>query len=126
MILDAYSSDSVPVHLVDREAMQLYLKKITSNGILMFHVSNRYLDLEPVIGNLAKDSGLVASAQSDDRIESDSENNKTPSAYVAVSKNRVALEAILKDPRWKPARVRPEIGVWTDDFSSILPIVRWR
>ncbi len=58
--VDAFSSDAIPVHLATREAFRLYLDKLAENGILAFHVTNRRLDLEPVMGNLAHDAGLVA------------------------------------------------------------------
>jgi hypothetical protein len=125
LILDAYSSDSVPVHLLDRQALQLYLRKVTVYGKLLFHISNRYLDLEPVIGNLSRDAGLFALSQSDSAISPlDAENDKTPSGYVVLGRTKGDLEPLAQDPRWMPVRTRPGLGVWTDDFSSILAILR--
>ena len=65
IILDAFSSDAIPIHLVTREAIRLYLAKLKPGGILVFHTSNRYLDLNPVLGNLARDAGLIALSGSD-------------------------------------------------------------
>ena len=65
LVLDAYSSDAIPVHLITREALSLYLDKLAPDGLLAFHISNRYLNLEPVLGNLAQDAGLVALFQLD-------------------------------------------------------------
>ncbi len=56
LILDAYSSDSMPIHLITSEALRLYLKKLTPHGVIMFHISHRYLDLEPVLGNIAREA----------------------------------------------------------------------
>src|SRR5262249_39949170 len=60
ILLDAFSSDAIPVHLMTREAVQMYLQKLRPDGIIAFHISNRYLKLEGVVANLAKDAGLVA------------------------------------------------------------------
>src|SRR5205823_15036304 len=65
LILDAFSSDSIPVHLITREALQLYARVLEPGGVLAFHISNRYIDLEPVIGDLAGDAGLAALTQDD-------------------------------------------------------------
>ncbi len=70
--VDAFSSDAIPIHLITREAMQVYLDKLTEDGLLAFHISNRYLDLKPVLANLATERGLAAVYQSDDRERNDS------------------------------------------------------
>ena len=59
IVLDAFSSDSLPVHLLSREAIQLYRSKLSPGGVLVFNLSNRYLDLDPVIGRQAADAGLA-------------------------------------------------------------------
>lgn len=126
MILDAYSSDSVPVHLLTREALQLYLRKIKSNGKLLFHISNRYLDLEPVLGNLAEDSGLFGLAQTDWSVDpEDKAHGKVPSCYVVISRNALDIAPLGVDPRWKAISTRRDVGIWTDSFSSIFKIIRW-
>ena len=63
VVLDAFSSDSVPVHLLTREAVELYLQKLRPNGLLAFHISNNYLDLKPVVGGIARSLGCIALAQ---------------------------------------------------------------
>jgi len=127
LILDAYSSDSVPVHLITRQALKLYLSKLKPNGKIVFHISNRYLDLEPVLGNLAGDAGLFAFCQHDTSVSPDEgRKGKTASTYVIMSRARTDLESIARDSRWKPIRKRPDLGVWTDDFSSILRVVNWQ
>src|SRR5262249_25243266 len=65
LILDAFSSDAIPVHLITREALRLYARVLEPNGVLVFHISNRYINLEPVIGDLAADAGLVAFTEDD-------------------------------------------------------------
>ena len=59
VVLDAFASDAIPVHLITRQAIELYLSRLQPGGVLLFHISNRYLDLEPVLGNLARDRGLA-------------------------------------------------------------------
>ena len=86
IILDAFSSDAIPIHLVTREAMSLYLSKLKPDGILVFHISNRYLDLKPVLGNLARDAGLVALSNLDRELsDEDRKNKKMLSAWVVMA-----------------------------------------
>lgn len=127
LILDAYSSDSMPVHLLTREALQLYFKKVAAHGVVLFHISNRYLDLEPVLGNLASDANLVGMAQSDTDIsEMESEQGKLAAHYVIMFRTRDDLGTLGNDPRWQPLRTQPRLGVWTDDYSNIISILRWK
>ncbi len=127
LILDAYSSDSMPVHLFTREALSLYFKKLTPHGVIVFHVSNRYLDLEPVLGNLAVEAGLVGRARIDSDISrAESEQGKIPAHYVILCRSKVDLGPLGDDPRWLPLRTSPNLGVWTDDYSNILSILRLR
>ena len=65
IVIDAFSGDSIPAHLLTREALQLYLKKLEPNGILVFHISNNYLDLQPVVASLARDAGLICLIERD-------------------------------------------------------------
>src|SRR5262249_32665689 len=65
LVVDAFSSDAIPLHLITREALAIYLQNLAEDGLLVFHISNRYLDLEPVLGNLAADVGLTGVIQND-------------------------------------------------------------
>ena len=117
-IMDAFSSDSVPAHLLTTEAINLYLDKLSSDGLLAFHISNRYLNLEPLLSGLARREGLVA------YIRKDEERNvvgRYPSVWVVMARNDSALGAIAKDDRWQ--RVQGDM-VWTDDFSNILSLLK--
>ena len=87
IILDAFSSDAIPIHLVTREAIRLYLAKLKPGGILVFHISNRYLDLKPVLGNLARDAGLVALSNSDLKLsDEDRKKKKLASTWVVMAR----------------------------------------
>ena len=118
LIMDAFSSDSVPAHLLTTEAMTLYLDKLSADGMLAFHISNRYLNLEPLLSGLSRRAGLSAF------IRRDNERNlsgKYPSVWVVMARNDAALGAIATDDRWQ--RVQGDI-VWTDDFSNILSLLK--
>jgi hypothetical protein len=126
LVLDAFSGDSVPVHLVTREALRLYLEKVDEHGILLFHVSNRYLDLRPVLDALAKDANLVALTE-DDLVVSDSDlgGGKLPSRWVAMARCAEDLGQIARDPRWRPLSTDKPLSVWTDDFSNLFALLTW-
>src|ERR1041384_3086493 len=84
LIMDAFSSDSVPAHLLTTEAMDLYLSKLSNDGILAFHISNRYLNLEPLLSGLSRRAGLVAF------IRRDEERNvvgRYPSLWIIMARN---------------------------------------
>jgi hypothetical protein len=126
IIIDAFSSDGIPVHLLTREAINLYLKKLAKNGILAFHISNRYLNLQPILGTLAGDSGLACFVREDRKIDKAQEKIKKTGSIWAVMAHRVAdLGKIGKDDRWTPLQIDPEARVWTDDFSNIMSVFIW-
>jgi len=126
IILDAFSSDAIPIHLVTREALKLYLAKLAKGGILAFHISNRYLDLTPVLGNLAQDAGLTAMKQLDGKLTAaEKQEKKSPSYWVVMARDRAHLEALARDPRWQALPGKSGGPLWTDDFSDILTVFTW-
>ena len=121
---DAFSSDAIPVHLVTREALDLYLSKLQSDGSVVFHISNRHLTLEPVIGDLARDAGLVCYSQYDG--DTEGVLFKQASHWVAMARDEDDLGDVPDDPRWQPCEANPEADkVWTDDFSNLLSTFDW-
>jgi hypothetical protein len=127
IVLDAFSSDSIPTHLVTREALRLYLAKLADNGIVAFHITNRRLDLQPVVANLAFDAGLTGLIRNDsDLSASDIMRGKVHSVWVAMARNKGVLAALIADPRWHALQPSPRAGLWTDDFSNILGVLSWR
>lgn len=120
IILDAFSSDAIPVHLITKEAMKLYLSKLDSDGIIVFHVSNRYLDLKPVIGNLAEDLHLVGIFEDDN-----GDQSRMASRYVLVARKREDFGSLLNDTRWQQLQGKLSLKVWTDDYSNIFSIFNW-
>lgn len=121
LVVDVFGGDSIPVHLLTREAVQLYLSKLSDHGIVVFHISNRYLRLQKVVGNLASDAGLVALMQDDLTIGA----GKTPSTWVVLARNRKDFGKLTTDSRWLGLTGDPNAKVWTDDYSSVLTVLNW-
>ena len=122
LVLDAFGADAIPIHLLTREAIQLYLAKLADHGVLLFHVSNRYFDLRKVLGNIASDASLVALVETD---TTEIQVGKLPSRWIAMARSKEDLGALTVDPRWIPLKGDPSARVWTDDFSSILTVFKW-
>jgi hypothetical protein len=121
IVLDAFSSDAIPMHLLTQEAVALYLSRLEPHGIMAFHVSNRHLDLGPVVGRLAADSGLIAMPLRDQRGPA-WPSERAPSAWVMVARSADDLRALTGSRTWSP----PPVGdapLWTDDFSNILQVL---
>jgi hypothetical protein len=125
LAVDAFTSDAIPVHLLTREAIQLYLNRLAPGGVLAFHISNTYVDLHPVLAGLATDLGLVAVARDDDGPMSSAETGKFASDWVALGRDERDVAPLLDDPRWYRMRALPGGRVWTDDFSNLLSALRW-
>ena len=124
LVLDAFSSDAVPTHLLTREAVELYLSKTAADGLLLFHISNRYLDLVPVLNRLATRLNLVALLQNDFKVSSqEDEEGKSASRWLVLARSENAVAPFLNDPRWR--RLDPRFGgdLWTDEFSDPLKLI---
>ena len=124
LALDAFSSDAIPVHLLTKEAVAIYGKHLAPDGVLAIHISNRYLDLEPVVENVAKEFGYQRLSISDGEGEKDWWIYS--STWVLLSKNKELMTRIAslsetadKDPSKK------KVPLWTDDYASLLPIMSW-
>ncbi len=125
LIVDAFSSDAIPMHLITREALTLYLKKITATGVLMFHISNNNLELVHVMANLAADANLLGWVQTH-RIPNDNQPSdyRFSSDWVAMTRPPSDLSILDKDTRWKPLVPNLQARVWTDDYSNILEVLK--
>ncbi len=124
LAVDAFSSDAIPVHLITKEALEVYLKHVKPDGIVAFHVSNRFLDLIPVVARLAKEQGAHAVLVNDDPDdEEDSERSK--SDWVLVARDPAALKKpVLAEGGAQPAEERAEWRTWTDDYSNLIQILK--
>ena len=129
LILDAFSSDSIPVHLLTKEAVAMYLKKLDARGLLTFHISNRYLRFEPVMAALAQALELVCAIQNDRVSDRERQQEKYYSSdWVVMAKSLQDLKPLGLDKpksKWRLAASGPDSQVWTDDFSNILSVFDW-
>jgi SAM-dependent methyltransferase len=115
LVVDAFSGDSIPVHLLTREAFALYRRHLKPDGVLALHISNASLDLSPVVERLAAAIGHTAYLVAD---QGDSANWLFPSYWALVPMGNAPAG-------WKPIAPRPDFPVWTDDYSNLLRILRW-
>jgi hypothetical protein len=123
LVLDAFTSDAVPIHLLTREAVRdVYLRKLTDDGLLAFHISNRYLDLRPVLADLAEELHLVCRVEVDPGDESVS---KEASTWVIMARKPEHLGLLARDPRWQDLPGQPGGPVWRDDYSDPLRLFWW-
>jgi spermidine synthase len=126
LVLDAFSGDTLPMHLMTREALALYLRKLAPGGLLAFNVSNSHLKLAPVFGALARDAGLASLIDDDNGINSTQiEQEKRASAWVVMARNRDDLGELSTDPHWKPIDTPTGTQVWTDDYSNLLRVIKF-
>jgi hypothetical protein len=127
ILVDAFSSDSIPIHLITREAFQVYLRRLADNGILAVHFSNWYLDLAPVLEELARDAGLTFLVQADEKLtDQEKEEGKDESDWAIMAREPQALARFSTDPRWKHYTGKPQSRLWTDDYSNLLRVFMWR
>lgn len=122
IILDAFSSDAIPVHLITKEAINLYFSKLSRDGILLLHISNRYLDLAPVLAELTYENGLAARICDD---EEDTTIEKYGSTWVVLARTEADLGGLAGSKSWHKIERRRNVKVWTDDFSNILSVFKW-
>ena len=120
--LDAFSSDAIPVHLLTKEAIELYFSKLTQDGVLLVHISNQYVDLAPILFGLAKENGYAAIMMSDDE---DSEEGKNVSTWVLLARKETDFGDLSKSSDWGKIELTRRVKVWTDDFSDILSVFKW-
>ncbi|MBM7841678.1 fused MFS/spermidine synthase [Herpetosiphon giganteus] len=120
LIMDAYSSDAIPTHLVTVEALELYLSKLKPDGIIAFHISNRYLNLEPVLHDLAEKLGLLALVHEYNTDEDVLEHGNNSTKWVIFTKNQAFYQQFIDQHQWRSLQNQPNDRLWTDDYSSII------
>jgi hypothetical protein len=129
IVLDAFSGDAIPVHLLTREALRLYLAKLADGGLIALHLSNDYLDLELVAEALARDAGLVGLDRNEDFRQvprGDLERGRLPAHWVVLARRPSDLSRLAGLPGWRPLGVRSGASVWTDGYSDLFSLLRWR
>lgn len=127
LIMDAFSSDAIPVHLMTREAMAIYQRAMAPGGLLIAHISNRHMRLEPVVAALAKDAGLEGITRLDAKVsEEEARAFKSASHWVAMSASaEVLAEISAKHSGWRALAAPPQQKVWTDDFADLLGAIKF-
>jgi spermidine synthase len=119
IVLDAFSSDAIPLHLLTKQAVEVYLSKLSDRGVLVFHISNRHLKLRPVVGALAGDLGLAGRVQ---QHQPPAESSGRASEWVVMARSEEHLGALANDSRWE--RMAGDTrDVWTDDYSDIFSVL---
>ncbi|HEV3006268.1 MAG TPA: hypothetical protein VGX78_17495, partial [Pirellulales bacterium] len=153
LVVDAFSSDAIPIHLINENALRVFRDKLSANGIIAYHISNRHLDLLPVLANIAEADNMVGLYVQDPE---DREIYKTATTWVLLAAKHEDLERLDEqdwarqtgvrhwdqiqpamrtagfaapklDSFWHDLRERrdPRVGVWTDDYSNLLSVFRW-
>jgi hypothetical protein len=124
IVLDAFSSDSIPIHLLTREAVELYLSRLKPGGILAIHISNNHLELRPVVAGVMRDLGLAGRAQYQNTPPRATEGI-FGSHWAVLARSERDLSTVANDPLWQRLQPRDD-RTWTDDFSNIWNVIHWR
>ncbi len=126
MILDAFGSDSVPIHLLTEEAIQLYLDSLNENGLLAIHISSKFMDFAPVGAATSQTFGLHSAIRTDRYVsKSDRSEGCTPSRYMIFSRDQEVIERFIDlDNGWHPLQSSRPVR-WTDEHANILDVMIW-
>jgi spermidine synthase len=131
LAVDAFSSDAVPMHLLTREALRVYGRAVQRDGLVLFHISNRYLDLKPVVADIAAREGWTGAVLEYVPTEEEEILNATLSVWIALSRNPATIDRLVQlsgedSMNWTTLETRPGFAGWSDDHASILPIINYR
>ncbi|MEP6608479.1 MAG: fused MFS/spermidine synthase [Burkholderiaceae bacterium] len=121
LAIDAFSSDSIPVHLITDEALQLYFKHLKPDGILAVHISNRFLDLKPVLANIAQAQGLTARLVTDTPPDTSS---ASLTDWVLIARSPASFESEQLAEVAEPIEPNPHFSLWTDQFNNLFDILK--
>src|ERR1051325_562341 len=124
IVLDAFSSDAIPVHLVTQQALDLYLSKLEEGGMLVFHASSRSLDLKPILADLAASRKLECIGFDD--LELNSIEGKDPSQWVVMARSAQEISYLSINSQWQRLEGKKGARVWSDDFSNIVRAIKWQ
>jgi predicted O-methyltransferase YrrM len=119
IVLDAFSSDAIPVHLLTREAVAGYLDRLAPNGALILHISNRHMELGRVVAAVAAAEGLVSYLKEDNRPEVIPTDFKMNALVAALARKSTDLGELPSRPGWHEIKSDPRDAAWTDDYSDI-------
>jgi len=126
IILDAFNGDAIPAHLLTREAFQLYQDRLEEDGLLAIHITNTNVNLEPIMAELARDQKLVALIQDDmELLPEENRRGKSQSTWVVLARQRDYLGPLTESKRWRPLKRATSPILWRDDYTNLMPILRW-
>jgi hypothetical protein len=121
LAVDAFSGDSIPVHLLSLESFRLYFNRLAPGGVLAVHVSNSFLDLSPVVGRAAEALGKTARVV---EVQDDLSDHRAHSVWIFLAGAPATLDRSLTAGAWRPAPAPHTLRVWTDDYSNLFQIVK--
>lgn len=124
LVLDAFSSDAIPMHLLTREALAVYRRQLADDGWIAFHISNQHLDLGPVLGGLAADAGWVAYRKTSSPTTDERDQGIAVASYVVLAPRASTVQSLVDDGTWTSIE-SDDAPVWTDDFSNLLDVLDW-
>ncbi len=122
LVIDAFGGDSIPTHLINRDVAAIYKEHLSKEGVILFHIPNRYFDLKPILAHIAQDMGAqVAYKQTSD------EGLTMRTVWAVMTWDKQKYQKLLNQYNWKTIDVGlyPTIRPWSDNYSTILPIIRW-
>jgi hypothetical protein len=126
IVIDAFSSDAIPVHLLTREALELYASRLTRGGLIALHISNRFLYLEPTVSAIVAETGLRGVSKLDDRIPSvDAARGRYQAHWIVLATNEDRLAVLRRESGWRPLQNEAGVRGWTDDYSNLLDTIHW-
>jgi len=125
LILDAFNSDAIPMHLLTRQAIALYLDQLADSGVVVLHISNRNLELKPMLAALARDLGLAGRDELYQPSPAEEAEGAVGSEWVALTRRPGDLAFLDGEPRWTELTSDRRISAWTDDFSNIVSVLKW-
>jgi hypothetical protein len=121
IVVDAFSSDAIPTHLLTREAFELYLRKLSPEGLIAVHISNNTMEFHAIIARIAADLGLVAYMRRDLAIPPDDPDFRTASVVAVLARDPAHLRGLLgENSQWWRLEPNRTNWAWTDDYSTIL------
>jgi hypothetical protein len=120
IIVDAFSSDAIPIHLLTREAMATYLKKLSPHGMVVMHVSSRHLELASVVAGIAAANGLTTLLSDEGDPDEEAHPYKFGATVAAVARSEEDFGSLAQSRHWTPKAADPGQWVWTDDYCNIV------
>lgn len=127
IVLDVFSSDSIPTHLVTLEAIRdVYVPRLKPGGVQLLHISNRFFDLSSPLARIAQESGLKAIMRADNDIPAEQlfTDARKPSTWMAMARDEADFSGIDRLPGWVPVPQAPDQRLWTDDYTNLLGAIK--